>query len=147
MESKTYQVISEFDEQKDYGFSIRPRHKKCLTLLQNNQTLTPKDFLSKHLDDIGKKEIPLKQKKDIFYQAMSIGKKIDVISDYSQYPTNSEILLALKQFIISQNSYGKIREKIQNGMLTISVLHRNPISMPCGILATGYMEKSLNLML
>ncbi|AFS83148.1 hypothetical protein [Candidatus Nitrosopumilus sediminis] len=86
MESKTYQVISEFDEQKDYGFSIRPRHKKCLTLLHNNQTLTPKDFLSKHLDDIGKKETPLKQKKDIFYQAMSIGKKIGVISDYSQYP-------------------------------------------------------------
>lgn len=86
MESKTYQAISEFDEQKDYGFSTRPRHKKCLTLLQNNPTLTPKDFLSKHLDDIGKKETPLKQKNDIFYQAMSIGKKIGVISDYSQHP-------------------------------------------------------------
>jgi len=66
MESKTYQVISEFDEQKDYGFSIRPKHKKYLSLLQNNQTLTPKDFFSKHLDKIGKKETPLKQKKISF---------------------------------------------------------------------------------
>ncbi|MCJ8306397.1 MAG: hypothetical protein MJK05_05090 [Nitrosopumilus sp.] len=57
-----------------------------LTLLANNQLLTPKDFLNTNYEKIGKKETPLKQKKDIFYQAMSIGKKIGVIKDYSEYP-------------------------------------------------------------
>ncbi len=96
MESKTYQVISEFDEQKDYGFSIRPRHKKCLLLLEQNQTLTPKDFLNKHYDQIGKKETPVKQKKDIFYQAMSIGKKIGVVKDYSQYHVSFREFIGLE---------------------------------------------------
>ncbi len=86
MVSKLYQIISEFDEQKDYGFSIRPRHKKCLLLFEKNQTMTPLDFINKNYDKIGKKETPIKQKKDIFYQAVSIGKKIGVVRDYSQYP-------------------------------------------------------------
>lgn len=86
MASKTYQIISKFDEDEDYGFSIRPRHKKCLSLFEQNQTITPSKFMNENRDKIGKKETPLKQKKDIFYQAISIGKKIGLVKDYAPYP-------------------------------------------------------------
>jgi hypothetical protein len=96
MEPKTYQVISQFDEDRDYGLSIRPMHKKCLALLGVNQTLTPKDFLCKNSDSIGKKETPLKQKKDIFYQAMSIGKKIGILKDFTIYPIQFQEFISLE---------------------------------------------------
>jgi len=86
MAFKQYQIISEFDESKDYGFSIRPRHKKCLSLFEQNQTITPSKFVTENHEKIGKKETPLKQKKDIFYQAISIGKNVGLVKDYVEYP-------------------------------------------------------------
>ena len=86
MAFKQYRIVSEFDEQKDYGFSIRPRHKKCLSLFEQNQTIPPSRFVNENHDKIGKKETPLTQKKDIFYPAISIGKKIGLVQDYTPYP-------------------------------------------------------------
>jgi len=86
MASKLFQVILEFDEGKDYGFSIRPRHKTCLLLLQKNQTFSPGDFITHNFDKVGKQDTPTKQRRDIFYQSFSIAKKIGLIKELNDYP-------------------------------------------------------------
>jgi|CXWL01.1.fsa_nt_gi hypothetical protein len=86
MSTKVFQVIAEFDYTKDYGISIRPRHKKCLLLFRKDQNLTPRDFICKNYDKLGKKDTPTKQKHDIFYQSLSIAKKIELVKEVTNYP-------------------------------------------------------------
>ena len=86
MYQKQFHIVSEFDQNKEYGIPIRPRHKKVLLLLKSNQKFTPGDFIDKNLEKLGNHDTPLKHRKDILYQSFAIGKKIGLIKEIDDYP-------------------------------------------------------------
>jgi len=86
MHQKYFHIIQNFNPAKDYGITINSRHKKVLSLLKKNHKFALGDFIEKNLEILGNPDSPLKQRKDIFYQAFCIAKQIGLAREATDYP-------------------------------------------------------------
>jgi len=81
-----YQVLKEYDQNKDYSIRVQPRFAKFFSLLKKDDIINPTEFVHENHGNLGTKEISGFEKLWVIRKGISLGINMGIIKKIEIHP-------------------------------------------------------------